>query len=77
MPYGTLVSVGDLQAMKVDQLSAVAGLQSEEDCLLVPLQLADWVSTTLCTQPSLLLKPKLIVDDSLGLTVDHRVAELP
>ena len=68
--------MGNLQAVEVAQQSAVARPQSEENCLLVSLELVDLVSITLCTQPSLPLGSKLVVDDGLCLPIGHRVAEL-
>ena len=54
----------------------MAGPQSEEDCLLVPLELVDWISTIFCTRPSLPLGPVLVVDASLGLPVSNKVTEM-
>ena len=71
-----LVSVGNLQAVEMAQQPAVASPQSEEGCLLVSLELVDWISTTLCIQSSLPLGPEMIVDDGLGLPVGYWVAEL-
>ena len=68
--------MGNLQAIEVAQQSAVACPQSEENCLLVPLELVDLVTIILCTQPSLPLGLKLVVDDGLGLPVGHGVTEL-
>ena len=68
--------MGNLQAVEVAQQSAVARPQSEENCLLVSLELVDLVSIILCTQLFLPLGSKLVVDDGLGLPVGHGVTEL-
>ena len=71
----TPVSVGNLQAVKVAQQPAVAGPRPEEDCLLVPLEL--WIGSAPLSAPSLLFQGlELVVEDGLGLSVGHGVAEL-
>ena len=54
----------------------MASSQSEEDGLLVPLQLVVGSSTTADIQPALPLGGVLIVNDGLGLSVGQLVAEL-
>ena len=54
----------------------MASSQSEEDCLLVSLELVDGIHTIVCTQPSLPLVPVLVSYDGLGLSVGHGVIEL-
>ena len=47
------ICVGNLEAMQVVQLSAVASSQWEEEGLLVFLPLADGINTTVYIQPAL------------------------
>ena len=58
------------------QQSAVASSQSEEDGLLVLLQLVDGVSSTADIQSALSPGVVSVVNDGFGLCVGHWVAEL-
>ena len=47
-----------------------------EDYLLVSLKLMDFISVSLCAQPSLPPRSEVAVDDGLCLSVVHWVTEL-
>ena len=61
-PTRTLIWVGSLDAMYVAQQSTAASCRSEEDGLLVPLQLIDVVDATDDSQPALPLGTVSIVN---------------